>query len=73
MESRILRPPVIAVWLVGFFTPDKQTEAIQGDLVEEFSSLASSSGVATARRWYWRQSINTVARLWAPDFAERLG
>jgi len=68
MESPIFRPPVIAVWLVGFFTPDKQTEAIQGDLVEEFSSLASSSGIAAARRWYWRQSINTVARLMGAGF-----
>lgn len=63
MKAHIFRPPVIAVWLVGFFTPDKQTEAIQGDLVEEFSRLASASGVAAARRWYWRQSINTVAHL----------
>ncbi len=68
MEPRIFRPPVIAVWLVGFFTPDKQTEAIRGDLVEEFSSLASSSGVGTARRWYWRQSINTVATLMGAGF-----
>ena len=52
MKAHIFRPPVIAVWLVGFFTPDKQTEAIQGDLVEEFSRLASASGVAVARRWY---------------------
>lgn len=41
MKAHIFRPPVIAVWLVGFFTPDKQTKAIQGDLVEEFSRLAS--------------------------------
>jgi hypothetical protein len=68
MESRIFRPPVVAVWLVGFFSPDKQTEAIQGDLVEEFSRLASSSGVATARRWYWRQSINTVTHLIGAGF-----
>lgn len=63
MKAHIFRPPVIAVWLVGFFTPDKQTEAIQGDLVEEVSRLACASGVAAARRWYWRQSINTVAHL----------
>lgn len=68
MEPRILRPPVIAVWLVGLFTPDKQTEAIQGDLVEEFSRLASESGVVSARRWYWRQSINTVAHLVGTGF-----
>lgn len=63
MEPRIFRPPVIAVWLVGFFIPNQQRETIQGDLVEEFSTLASASGVAAARRWYWRQSISTVAHL----------
>jgi len=63
MESRIFLPPALAVWLVNFFAPDKQAEAIQGDLAEEFSRLASSSGLATARRWYWRQSITTVAHL----------
>lgn len=61
MRAHLFPPPVIAVWLVGFFTPDKQTEAIQGDLLEKFSRLAAASGVAAARRWYWRQSIDTVA------------
>lgn len=69
MERHIFRPPVVAAWLVGFFTPNKQTEAIQGDLTEEFSRLASASGVATARRWYWRQSINTVAHLMGTGFS----
>lgn len=68
MEPRIFRPPVLAVWLVGFFTPDKETETIQGDLIEEFSKLASSSGVATARRWYWRQSVTTVAHFIGTGF-----
>jgi hypothetical protein len=34
-----------------------------GDLLEEFSHLASKSGVAFARSWYWRQTAKTIAHL----------
>jgi hypothetical protein len=68
MEPRIFRPPILAVWLVGFFVPEKRGEAIHGDLVEEFSKLASTSGLAAARRWYWRQSVGTVAHLMGSGF-----
>lgn len=68
MEPRILRPPVLADWFVGFFVPEKRGEAIRGDLVEEFSKLASTSGLAAARRWYWRQSVATVAHLTGAGF-----
>jgi len=56
-------PPRIAAWLVDLFTPYEQAESIPGDLLEEFSELASKSGVATARRWYWRQSVKTIVQL----------
>jgi hypothetical protein len=56
-------PPRIATWLIGLFTSDKEAEAIPGDLVEEFSHLASKSGVAFARSWYWRQTVKTIAHL----------
>lgn len=69
MEPSGFRPPVIAAWLIGLFIPDKQEEAIQGDLLEEFSKLASASGVAVARRWYWRQSISTVTHLVGTGFS----
>jgi len=68
MMSRTARPPVIAVWLVGMFTPGKHTDAMQGDLAEEFTELVSESGAAAARRWYWRQSVTTVADLIAIGF-----
>ena len=57
------QPPRIAVWLVGLFTPDQEAESIPGDLLEEFSHLASNSGVPFARRWYWRQIAKTIAHL----------
>lgn len=55
------RPPRIAAWLVELFVSVEQAESILGDLHEEFSDVASKSGVVAARRWYWRQSINTLA------------
>jgi len=56
-------PPRIAVRLLNLFTTGKEAESIQGDLLEEFSHLASRSGVAVARRWYWRQTMKTIAHL----------
>jgi hypothetical protein len=61
------QPPRIATWLVNLFTlPDD--ESIVGDLFEEFCQLVSISGVAVARRWYWRQSLKTIVHLVASAF-----
>jgi small-conductance mechanosensitive channel len=54
---------LIASWLIGLFTSGAHEDAISGDLLEEFSDLASKSGLPYARRWYWRQSIKTVGNL----------
>lgn len=62
-KSSLIQPPRLAVWLVNLFTPYEQSDSILGDLIEEFSDLASKSGMAFARRWYWRQSVRTVAHL----------
>lgn len=53
---------------MGLFTSDWQADAILGDLLEEFSGLAAKSGVAYARRWYWRQSVKTVVDLMGAGF-----
>ena len=57
------QPPRLAVWLVNLFTIPDDAEAIVGDLLEEFSHLASTSGVVFARRWYWRQALKTIVHL----------
>ena len=62
------RPPLIAAWLIELVTPHEQAESIPGDLLEEFSDLASKSGLASARRWYWRQSVKTIAHLAGAGF-----
>jgi len=64
----LVQPPRLAVWLVNLFTPYEQSELILGDLLEEFSDLASKSGDALARRWYWRQIVKTVAHPIATGF-----
>ncbi len=48
--------------LVNLFTVP-QDDSIVGDLFEEFRNLASRSGLASPRRWYWRQAVKTVASL----------
>jgi hypothetical protein len=62
-QPHFAQPPRIAVWLLNLFALDKEAESILGDLLEEFSLLASQSGVASARRWYWRQTMRTVPQL----------
>jgi hypothetical protein len=57
------RPPRLAAWLVDLFATREQAECILGDLREEFSDLASRSGIANARRWYRLQSAKTIAHL----------
>src|ERR1700681_3053228 len=32
-------------------------------LLEEYSDLASKSGVPFARRWYWRRTVKTIGHL----------
>ncbi len=62
-QPHFVQPPRIADWLIGLFALADEAESILGDLLEEFSVLASKSGVAFARNWYWRQTIKTVPRL----------
>jgi hypothetical protein len=62
-QAPSIQPPRVATWVIGLFTSDKEDEAVPGDLLEEFSHLASRSGVAVARRWYWRQTAKTIVHL----------
>lgn len=59
-QPNAVKPPPVAVWLIRLFILSEEAESILGDLLEEFSALASKSGVPLARNWYWRQTIKTV-------------
>jgi hypothetical protein len=67
-QRRLPQPPRVASWLVDLLSPDKQAESIAGDLLEEFSELAPKSGIAFARRWYWRQTVKSIAHLIGTGF-----
>src|SRR5258707_14720044 len=67
-QTSFVRAPRIAAWLIELVTPHEQAESIPGDLLEEFSELASRSGLTSARRWYWRQSVKTIAHLAGAGF-----
>jgi hypothetical protein len=67
-QAYFVQPPRIAVWLVNLFTPAEEAESILGDLLEEYSHLASKSGVAFARSWYWRQTVKSIAHLAGTGF-----
>jgi|CZKL01.1.fsa_nt_gi hypothetical protein len=62
-QPNLIQPPRIAVWLLKLFVLAEEAESILGDLLEEFALLASKSGEAYARSWYWRQTIRTLPRL----------
>ena len=59
----IVQPPRIAVWLVGLFIVEEETGMQQQILDERFSDMASRCGTGRARRWYWSQSVKTIAGL----------
>lgn len=63
MKPSNVQPPAIAVWLIDLFVPEAQNESVKGDLLEEFSDLATKFGEPAARNWYWRHSTKTVAHL----------
>jgi hypothetical protein len=67
-QAPFVHPPRIAVWFVDLFIPNKQAESIPCELLEEFSDLASKSGLVSARRWYWRQSAKTIVGLIGAGF-----
>jgi hypothetical protein len=68
-QESLVQPPHIATWLVNLFAPSDQAQAIAGDLLEEFSDIASKSGIASARQWYWRQCVKTVANLFTSGYS----
>jgi putative ABC transport system permease protein len=62
-------PPRLARWLLGRALAGPARSAIVGDIEEEFAChVAPRLGARAARRWYWRQTVLSVAAcLRGPD------
>jgi predicted permease len=54
------RPPRAAERLMAWSLPRADREAILGDLLEEFATLAAQAGSSHASRWYWRQTRRSL-------------
>lgn len=63
-----IQPPRFATFLLNLFIPAEEAESVLGDLFEEYSQLRLDSGVISARRWYWRQTVKTVAHFFASAY-----
>jgi len=57
--------PAWAEKLISLFCAASMREAVLGDLAERFEDRLKSSGLPSARRWYWRQVLwSTGSFLW---------
>jgi predicted permease len=56
----VIRPPRLASWLLSRAIPDRRREVFLGDLEELFQARARHAGRASARRWYWRQTVHAL-------------
>jgi hypothetical protein len=53
-------PPAFACWLVESVLPGRYTDALLGDLIEEYTLRAESTSPLTASRWFWSQACRSV-------------
>ena len=61
-----MKPPRVAEWLLQRLLDAASSEAISGDLAEEFAGRAKSQGTGRATWWYWRQVIASIATRRSP-------
>jgi predicted permease len=61
--------PRVASWIVSVSLAEDERDAVLGDLQEEFEAIAAGHGVAAARRWYWKQTLVSLA----PNVRRRVG
>jgi hypothetical protein len=54
-------PPAAACFLLDLLLAKPDRNAIQGDLEEEFSAKVAKRGPTGARRWFWGQTVWTIA------------
>lgn len=58
-----MRPPALAEALIAAAAPSRDYEIIAGDLYEEYCRIVSLSGLRSANRWYWAQTLLSLPSL----------
>lgn len=75
-------PAPMATWLVERVLPERDREAIVGDLIEEYELRARSTAPWMVSRWYWGQVCRSIPRIvwgsvsrgrWLPTLGVALG
>jgi hypothetical protein len=60
-------PSPVATWLLERVLPERDQEAILGDLIEEYELRARSTTPPKVSRWYWGQVCRSIPRMvWGP-------
>jgi hypothetical protein len=57
------QPPRLASGLLGRILPEKDREAVLGDLAEEYALRARSTSPLSVAHWYWRQVCRSIPRV----------
>ena len=58
-----LPPSPTATWLLECVLPERDRDAILGDLIEEYHLRAQSTTPRMVSRWYWGQACRSISRL----------
>ena len=66
-RRQTVQPPSVAAWLVDLFVIEEQA-GTQEQILDKFSEMALRCGTGPARRWYWRQSANSITGLIGTGF-----
>jgi putative ABC transport system permease protein len=62
MKETYLHPPRLAQRLLRKLTDYQERFAMAGDLEEAFHQIGKESGYSQARRWYWRQCLDSIPK-----------
>jgi hypothetical protein len=65
-------PTRMATWVLERVLPERDREAILGDLIEEYALRARSTAPSVVSRWYWAQVCRSIPRVvWGSVSRER--
>ena len=65
-ELRSVNAPWLALRLLSWRVPEPDREYLIGDLLEAFHERCQRHGAASARAWFWRETLHLLAARW-PD------
>jgi hypothetical protein len=53
-------PPRLALRLLAWRVPEPDREYFVGDLLEAFDERVTANGLTSARRWFWRETLQAA-------------